>query len=259
MKFKLDYVSEILIIAEEHLIVHFRSGVDCGEAIEGPWFVARQLLVMEVREPDFVPGRKVITKIMVWLCLPVLPMEFWMPSMILAITAEIDEPLAIDYFIDLLQKTKYARIRVEINSVKPLKPWILVRGKKGIFRQTFVYENLPIMCHQCGHLGHTNGGCHFPKSELSSDISDGSLQPGNLIAKDYGGRCSSPSAPMIVDGKVDSVVGDTNGGRLRLDPWLVTSRFGNRGRLGLRQSRGRRWYPTQSRPSETLPPPILSY
>lgn len=66
-----------------------------------------------------------------------------MPSVILAIMAKDGKPLAMDDFTDFLWKTGYAWIRVEINARKPLKPGNLVRGKKGIFWQSFVYKNLP--------------------------------------------------------------------------------------------------------------------
>lgn len=60
-------------------------------------------------------------------------MEFWLSTMILAITGEAGKPLAIDNFMDLLRKTGYAYVRVEINAEKPLKPGVLIRGKKGDF------------------------------------------------------------------------------------------------------------------------------
>lgn len=56
----------------------------------------------------FCAGRKTINRAVVWLRLPTLPLEFWVPSVILAIVAEAGKPLAMDDSIDLLQKTGYA-------------------------------------------------------------------------------------------------------------------------------------------------------
>lgn len=71
---------------------------------------------------------------------------------------EASKPLAMDNFMDLLQKSGYARIQVEINSSKLLKPGVSVSEKKGVFWQSFVYENLPSIYYQCGCLGHTTNG-----------------------------------------------------------------------------------------------------
>lgn len=87
----------------------------------GPWFVAGLLMAMEALELDFVLGVKTVWKIMVWLRLLGLPMKFWLSSTILAIAAKASRPVAANDSIDLLQKTRYARIRVEIDYMKPLK------------------------------------------------------------------------------------------------------------------------------------------
>lgn len=54
---------------------------------------------------------------------------------ILAIAAKVVRPLSLDDFTDLLKKTRYARVRVELDAVKPLKPRILIHGKKRVFWQ----------------------------------------------------------------------------------------------------------------------------
>lgn len=72
--------------------------------------------------PDFVPGRRSIQKAVVLLRLSGLLLEYWLPTTILAITAKAGRPLSLDDFTDLLKKTRYARIRVELDAGKPLKP-----------------------------------------------------------------------------------------------------------------------------------------
>lgn len=70
---------------------------------------------------------------MVWLRLPGLPMEFWMSSLILAIVVEAGRLVATDNFTYLLWKIGYARVWVEIDAGKPMKPSVYGKGKKGIF------------------------------------------------------------------------------------------------------------------------------
>lgn len=90
-----------------------------------------QLLAMEAWEPDFVLSHRSIQKAMVWLRLPGLLLEYWLPTAIFAIAAEVGKPLSLDEFIDLLRKTGYARVRVKIDVGKPLKPGVLIRRKKA--------------------------------------------------------------------------------------------------------------------------------
>lgn len=148
MKEKLDYEPESFPIADDHLILRFKTDKDCSLVLErGLWFVAGQLLTMERWEPDFVPSRRPNQKTVVWMRLPGLPLEYRSPQTIMAIAAEAGKPLAIDDFTELPWKTRYARIRVKIDAAKPLKPGVLIKGRNGIFWQQFVYENLPLVCY----------------------------------------------------------------------------------------------------------------
>lgn len=127
----------------------------------GPWFVVGKLMVMEAWKLDFVPGRKVIWRAMVWMRLLGISTEFWLSMTILAIVAEVGKPLAMVDFTDLLQKIDYAQFQVEFDSGLPLKPGVLIRGKKGMFSQQLIYENLPSVCYWYGRLGHFNDVCRF--------------------------------------------------------------------------------------------------
>lgn len=127
--------------------------------------------------------------------------------------------MSIDGFTDFMKKMGYAWVRVQLDAGKPLKPVILIRGKKRIFWQQFVYENLPQVYYQCGRLGHFNGCCRFLEGELASGGADFSLQPDNAVI--VGGEVELEiPVPMVAEGK-----GDGEGGRPKLGPWLVTSRI----------------------------------
>lgn len=119
---------------------------------------------------------------------------------ILAITTEAGKPLSINDFTDLLMKTGYAKVRVEIDTGKPLKLGILIREKKGAFWQQFIYENLPAVCYVCGRLGHTDDCCQFSMGNPSCGGGDSSLLLANFV---YATRESSKEAlaPMVVEGK----------------------------------------------------------
>lgn len=55
MELKPEYDPKIFSIIKNHLILHFRSKMDCAAMLKGsPWFVARQLLAMEAWESHFM-------------------------------------------------------------------------------------------------------------------------------------------------------------------------------------------------------------
>lgn len=82
---------------------------------------------MKEWESNFNLTRRSIQKSVVWLRMPGLPLEYWVSTSILAIAEEAGRPLSIDDFTNLMKKTGYAQVRIEIDAGKPLKPGILIR------------------------------------------------------------------------------------------------------------------------------------
>ena len=66
------------------------------------------------------------------------------------IAAEIGKPIAMDHFIDQLQKLGYIRIQVEIDSMELLKSGVPIKGRNRVIWQPFVYSNILVMCYQYG-------------------------------------------------------------------------------------------------------------
>lgn len=60
-------------------------------------------------------------------------MEYWMPTSILEISTKVSKPLSLDEFTNLLWKTGYARVHMELEAGKPLKPGVLIKGRKSAF------------------------------------------------------------------------------------------------------------------------------
>lgn len=98
-----------------------------------PWFVTKQLLAIEPWVPNSITGTNMVWKMVVWLRSLRLLIKFWNTAMILGIAEEARKPIAMDNFMDQLQKLGYARIQVEIDDIKPLKPRVLVREKDRFF------------------------------------------------------------------------------------------------------------------------------
>lgn len=60
-------------------------------------------------------------------------MKFWSLSIILAIAVEVGRLMAVDDFMDLLRKTGYAWVKVEIDVGQPLKLGFLIWGRNNTF------------------------------------------------------------------------------------------------------------------------------
>ncbi|XP_008782044.1 uncharacterized protein LOC103701669 [Phoenix dactylifera] len=159
---KLSYDVEVFIMAAGFLTVRFRSQEDRDAALEnGPWLVAGQLLAMEQWKANFVLGVNTVSRTVVWIRLPCLPLEYWERESILDIAAAAGRPLAVDYCTAQLQKLGYARVKVEINAITLLKLGTFIQREEQRFWQAFVYENLPAFCFSCARIGHLESSCQF--------------------------------------------------------------------------------------------------
>ena len=87
----------------------------------------------------------------VWIRLAELPIEFFHPDFLRIVGNAIGTFLRIDTITTLVAKGHFARICVQIDLEKPLMPHITI----GKFIQKIQYENIPMLCYNCGILGHT--------------------------------------------------------------------------------------------------------
>ena len=56
---KLTYDPEAFALVEDHHLIWFQAAADCKRVLHGgPWFVVRQLLVVEPWVSDFIPRVK---------------------------------------------------------------------------------------------------------------------------------------------------------------------------------------------------------
>lgn len=98
------------------------------------------------------------------------------------VAEKVGNPLSLDNFTDLMKKTGFARVRVELDASKPLVLGVPIQGKNSVFWQQFVYGNLPSVCFQCGWMGHTVEGCQSQDAHQKVDSRNFGLCPGNFVA-----------------------------------------------------------------------------
>ena len=61
----------------------------------------------------------------------------------------------VDYNTEEAQRGRFVRVAVEVNLSKPLISHFTIDGRV----QRVEYEDLPLICFQCGKYGHTSDLC----------------------------------------------------------------------------------------------------
>lgn len=133
-RMKLDYEPETFFLVGDHFILRFQAERDCALVRNaGTWLIVGQLLTIEPWEPNSAPSHRAVHKTVVWLRLPELLLEYWKPTTISMIAAEVGKPVSMHDFVDCLRKTGYTRVKIELDAIEPLKPGNLIRYKKEAF------------------------------------------------------------------------------------------------------------------------------
>ena len=106
---------------------------------------------------DFHPQVAKITTTAVWIHLEQLHIEYYHPEFLKHVGQKLGKLLKIYAITSATIRGRYAQVCVQINMTDPLPK----RVKIGSFWQDIVYENLSVLCFQCGRIGHRE--THYSK------------------------------------------------------------------------------------------------
>ncbi|CAI0400164.1 unnamed protein product [Linum tenue] len=137
----------------------------------------------------------------IWVQFPGLPVHFYHKELLFTMGNLLGRSIKLDYHTQHQQRAKFARMAVEVDLSKPLVPRIRLDGRW----QKVEYENLPLVCFECGKVGHMNVSC--PSTERGTNGETG--------------RGSRASAVIVAD----EVSPDANAG---FGPWMIVSRKSRR-------------------------------
>ncbi|CAL1354530.1 unnamed protein product [Linum trigynum] len=98
---------------------------------------------------------------MVWVQLPDIPVEFYNREAVRMIAEKIGKPVRVDCATELGARTKYARVCMEVDLMKPLMGKFSIEGKKYMIQ----YERLENICDQCGSYGKPASQCSYRSPE----------------------------------------------------------------------------------------------
>lgn len=90
---------------------------------------------------------------------PNLPLEYWDESNLARLAAAIGEPLFIDAQTKKWDRCGFARVCIRIDLSRSLAKGIWAQGLKGRFFQHLEYEGIPLLCMNCGRIGHKTETC----------------------------------------------------------------------------------------------------
>lgn len=192
---QLEHDCELIDIDKGYLVARFYSQEDYLKVINGgPWTVLDHYLTISKWTPNLKPGETEISRTLVWLRLPRLPLEMFVESTLLRVGNVIGRAIKVDSFTGEMIKGRYARVCVELDLHGPLPPNVLIWGRK----QAVEYEGLHHICYQCGRYGHKKDQCPL----LANPTGGEGDRAGSLPPKPTGGTAAQPFGPWMLPAHV---------------------------------------------------------
>jgi hypothetical protein len=160
---------------------------DIQRAIKGnPWTIRNSWFMLQQWDREKDPKELDFDKVPILIQLWGLPLHCKTVAMGKHLASQLGlvEDAALYDFPD---KARIVKIRVQIDTNQPIRPGIFIGNTKdGIKWVDFRYENLPMFCFMCGHIGHNENNC----SNQTTAMNHGSTNPRGpwLRSNSYGRR-----------------------------------------------------------------------
>ncbi|KAL5833363.1 hypothetical protein ACOSQ3_017037 [Xanthoceras sorbifolium] len=176
-------------LEDGYFVVRFQLKVDLEMVLTGgPWIITNQYLMVQRWRPNFVPREDHIKHMAVWVRLTKLPLEclnanyLWRVGKMLGTMCKVD-PVTVTQ-----ARGRFARLCVKIDITKPIIGTLRADGR--LIRVE--YENLGVVCYQCGKYGHSKDMC--------SENIERREQDGEAVAtaKDDGPSKEKPYGPWLL-------------------------------------------------------------
>ncbi|RYR17604.1 hypothetical protein Ahy_B03g062307 [Arachis hypogaea] len=143
-------------------LFNFKNEEDAMKCYEeGPWRVDGHMLSLQWWRPELSFEEISYNSLAIWIQVHALPLEKLNKNIAEKIGASLGRVLEVeDPYVDGNLLRKFLRVRVEVNSLEPLKTGFWFRRSDGSYsRASFKYERLCDYCYNCGRIGHDKRGC----------------------------------------------------------------------------------------------------
>ncbi|XP_019150060.1 PREDICTED: uncharacterized protein LOC109146841 [Ipomoea nil] len=155
---------DLIALDKDYYLVRFGSVDDLEYAMyEGPWMVMDHYLIVKPREPDFDPMNDTTEKILVWVRIPCILVEYNDIIFLRKLGNRIGRTVRVDQATSLVSRGKFARICVETDMRKPLISKFTYEKKA----RHVAYEGMHMVCFECGLYGHSNETCPRLRKEMA--------------------------------------------------------------------------------------------
>ncbi|CAN1156818.1 hypothetical protein LINPERHAP2_LOCUS21174 [Linum perenne] len=130
-----------------------------------------------------------------------LVVQQWHPSILTALGNLIGRTVRVDFSTQNADRGKFARLAVEIDLNEPLAPVVELDGAW----QVVEYESIPVLCFECGKIGHEAESCARRKQDVDNN---GGSREASLLSSD------AVNPPEVVPSRPSDGYG----------PWMVVAR-----------------------------------
>ncbi|CAL1395874.1 unnamed protein product [Linum trigynum] len=166
-KWRLTGHLDIMDLNNDTFLVTFNNEQDYLTALtEGPWVILDHYLVVHQWSPSFRTGQKPHRSVVAWIQLPELPVHFYHREVFVCLGESYWPHSEARLSHRAQERGKIARITMELDMSKPVPTRICLDG----FWQAVQYENLPLICFECGCVGHTEESCLTKRSQSTMEI-----------------------------------------------------------------------------------------
>ena len=122
------------------------------------------LVLLKEADGDEPPDQVTIYQSPFWIRLKNLPFNMRSNEVIKALIGNMGEILELEE--DVLGIGRYRRVKVMLDTRKPLRRFRKIKDRKGSEIQIdFAYERLPFFCLACGIMGHSEKDCQLVNEE----------------------------------------------------------------------------------------------
>ena len=132
---------------------------DMMKVLDGPpWNFDNMLVLLKEADGDEPPDQVTLNQSPFWVRLKNLPFNMRSDTVVKTLIGNMGDILEIEE--DVLGFGRFRRVKVMLDTTKPLRRFRKLRDKKGCEIQIdFAYERLPYFCLACGVMGHSEKDC----------------------------------------------------------------------------------------------------